>query len=98
MVVARPESGLVYANADNVHAAIRQRLTDDTHAVVLDLESVPVIDVIAPALLVDLDELTRNGQQLLLAREVGQVRDVLRHAGAEPLADRFHPTVDDEPG
>jgi hypothetical protein len=47
-------------------------------------------------MLLDLDdELTRTGHRLLLAREVGQVRDVLRHSGAEQLAARFHPTVDD---
>jgi high affinity sulfate transporter 1 len=96
ILVVRPESGLFYANADNVHAAIRDRLAADTHTVVLDLESVPVIDVTATEMLGELDdELTRAGRRLLIAREVGQVRDVLRHAGAERLAARIHPSVDD---
>ena len=96
VLVVRPESGLFYANADNVHAAIRDQIADDTHTVVLDLQSVPVIDVTATAMLADLDdELVRTGRRLLIAREVGQVRDVLRHAGAEGLAQRIHPTVHD---
>jgi hypothetical protein len=55
-----------------------------------------VIDVSATEMLVELDnELTRRGCSLLLAREVGQVRDVLCHADAEQLVEHFHPTVDD---
>lgn len=96
VLVLRPESWLLYPNADHVHEFVRNQLTDDTRAVVLDLESVPAIDVTATAMLVELDdELTRTGRRLLLARQVGQVRDVLVHAGAEQLADRFHPTVAD---
>lgn len=96
VLVVRPEAGLFYANADNVHAAIRESIDDDTRAVVLDLESVPVIDVTAAQMLVDLhDELARVGLRLLIAREVGQIRDVLRHAGAERLTDHVHPSVDD---
>jgi len=95
VLVVRPESGLFYANADNVHAAIRELLKPDTHAVVLDLESVPVIDVTAAAMLMELDEeLARAGVRLLIAREVGQIRDVLRHAGAERLTEHVHPSVD----
>jgi len=79
-----------------VQAAIRDQMTDDVQTLVPDLQSVPVIDVTATAMLTDLDdELTRTGRRLLIAREVGQVRDVLRHAGAEGLARRIHPTVDD---
>lgn len=96
VLVVRPESGLLYPNADNVSAAIRSRLDDDTRAVVIDLESVPTVDVTATAMLVELhEELERTGRRLLLARQVGQVRDVLRHAGAEALADQFHASVDD---
>jgi MFS superfamily sulfate permease-like transporter len=96
VLVLRPESGLFFANADNVHDAILGRLTDGTRAVVLDLESVPAIDVTAARMLVNLDdELTRSHRRLLIAREVGQIRDVLRHAGAEQLVERVASTVDD---
>lgn len=95
IVAVRPESGLFYANADNVKADILGHLHDDTTAVVLDLEAVPVIDVTAAGMLADLDdELTRTGRRLLVAREVGQIRDVLRHVDAEHLADHVYPTVD----
>ncbi len=95
VLVLRPESGLFYANADNVRADVTSRLTDATTGVVLDLADVPVIDVTAVAMLVDLaDELDRRHVRLAFARDIGQVRDVLAAAGASQLADRSHPTVE----
>lgn len=95
VVVVRPESGLFYANADNVHAAVRARLDAHTLAVVLDAESIPVIDVTATDMLTQLaDELDRRGVRLLIARDVGQVRDLLHQAGATGLVDHIYPTVD----
>lgn len=96
IVVVRPESGLFYANADNVHAAVRSHLDDTTTGVVLDLQSVPEIDVTATEMLLQLaDELTQRGVELVIARDVGQVRDFLEQAGAAALIDHLHPTVDD---
>lgn len=95
VLVVRPESGLFYANADNVHAAIRDMVTDQTTAVVLDAADVPAIDVTAAEMLLALsDDLDRRDIQLLLARDVGQVRDLLDAAGAGALVERTHPTVD----
>ena len=52
---------------------------DGVHAIVLDLETVPFVDVTAAAMLGSLrDELDAPGVELLVARDVGQVRDVLR--------------------
>ena len=82
VVVVRPEAELFYANADNVHTAISDQLTDRTRAVVLDLESVPAIDFTATEMLLALDaELTSRASSSPIAREAGQVGDVLRQAG-----------------
>jgi anti-anti-sigma regulatory factor len=65
--------------------------TDGVHAVVLDAESVPTIDVTAARMLAELaDELQRMDVGFVLARDVGQVRDVIRRAdeGAVPTTSR----------
>jgi len=52
---------------------------EGTEAVVLDAETVPYVDVGVVRMLDGLAEgLEPRGVQLLLARDVGQVRDVLR--------------------
>lgn len=94
VVVLRPESGLFFANADHVRAAVLAAAArDGVRAVVLDAESVPFVDVTAAEMLTRLHgELAALHVALLLARDVGQVRDVLRHADADggpPL----YPTV-----
>jgi anti-anti-sigma factor len=94
-IVVRPESELFYANAENVHGAIRGNMTNRTRAVVLDLESVPAIDFTATEMLFALDdELTNRGVRLVIARESGQVGDVLRQAGAGHLIDDVFPSVE----
>jgi len=82
VVVLRPEGPLIFADADHVRAAVRRRAGGDVHAVVLDLETVPFVDVTAAEMLVRLrEDLRATGVRLLVARDVGQVRDVLRAAG-----------------
>lgn len=96
IVVVRPEAGLFYANADNVAAAISGHVDADTRAVVLDLAAVPAVDVSAVDMLVELDDdLARRGVTLCVARDIGQVRDVLDATGAAQLAERFHPSAED---
>ena len=54
-------------------------LAEGVHAVILDAETVPFVDVTAGRMLVAThDELRTHGVRLVLARDVGQVRDVLR--------------------
>ena len=49
---------------------------------VLDLETVPDVDLTAAKMLVEArEELRRTGSTLVYARDVGQVRDVLRAGG-----------------
>ena len=95
VIVVRPEAGLFYANADNVHANISTLITSLTRAIVLDLESVPAIDFTAAEMLLALDdELTNGGVRLAIAREAGQVGDLLHQAGAGSLADNVYSSVD----
>jgi SulP family sulfate permease len=83
IVVLRPESGLFFANADAVRNRIRQQArTPGTRAVILDAESVPYIDVTAAGMLSELaGDLAREGIRFVLARNIGQVRDLLERSG-----------------
>jgi MFS superfamily sulfate permease-like transporter len=89
------ESGLFFANADHVRNRIRTIAGADTvTAVVLDAETVPFVDVTAAQMLTDLAlDLERAGVVLVLARDIGQVRDILRRAGADTLVDHVYPNV-----
>ena len=89
-------SGLFYANAEHVRATIRSRVGGDTKAIVLDAETMPFVDVSAARMLEELaEDLRRDGVALVLARDVGQVRDVLRRAGAEAPLVQVHRTIED---
>ena len=78
-MVLRIESGLYFANAENVRSRILEAGGGEgVHAVIIDAETTPFVDVTAARMLVAVhDELRRNGVRLVLARAVGQVRDVL---------------------
>lgn len=83
--VLRVESGLFFANADYVRDAIESAAERaGTRAVVLDCESTPSVDVTTARMLNQLTaDLRRRGVQLVLAGEIGQVRDMLT-AVSEP--------------
>jgi sulfate permease, SulP family len=95
VVVLRVESGLFFANADHVRAAILQSVGEDTEGVVLDAETVPSIDVTAARMLLELQaDLARDRIAFAIARDIGQVRDVLElEAGDSAIA--TYPTVAD---
>ena len=96
VVVLRVESGLFFANADWVRSHILAQVTDETKAIVLDAESIPSIDVTAVRMLTDLaDDLDRRGVRLVLAHDIGQVRDLIRRAEGEEALRRVYPTVQD---
>jgi SulP family sulfate permease len=81
VAVLRVESGLFFANADHVRDAVRAHAVDDVHAIVIDAETVPSIDVTAARMLLALRaDLERDRVELVVARDVGQVRDVLEAA------------------
>jgi SulP family sulfate permease len=87
IVVARVESGLFFANADHVRQHLRALVDPAVRAVVLDAQTTPFIDVTAAQMLADLrTELGRDGVELVIARDIGQVRDMLRRAITEGTA------------
>jgi anti-anti-sigma factor len=87
IVVLRLESGLFFANADAVRDAIRVHAAEPgIRAVVLDAETIPFLDVTAARILLQLGaDLDRQGVRLVMARDIGQVRDVLRRTEGERL-------------
>jgi MFS superfamily sulfate permease-like transporter len=97
VAVLRVESGLFFANADAVRTALLAAGGEDgIDAVVLDAETVPVIDATAVAMLSEVhDTLRRRGVRLLLARDVAVVRDLLREGGADEHLLEVHPSVRD---
>ncbi|TDC49263.1 SulP family inorganic anion transporter [Jiangella ureilytica] len=95
VVVVRVESGLYFANADTVRDRLLELAVDGVRALVLDATTVPTVDVTAAGMLRDTAaELESRGVRLLAVGNVGQVRDVLRRAGASSVLDRPYPTVD----
>ena len=87
VLVVRPESGLYFVNADHVHHALRKLVADQTpHAVVLDLEAVPGIDLTAVEMLAQIrEELEAQSIPLYPTRDIAQVRDVLETGEAQPM-------------
>ena len=95
VIVVRVESSLYFANSDFVRAQIRALPDQATTLVVIDGRTSPSIDVSAVDMLVQLrEDLRRQGVELVLAQEAGQVRDVLSHVSdhGEPA---IFPTVDE---
>lgn len=97
VALLRVEGGLFFANADTVRDAVRAHAAaPGTRVVVLDAETAPFIDVSAARMLVQLNEdLQRSGVRLVIARDVGQVRDVLRRAEGGAALPPAYPTVQD---
>jgi sulfate permease, SulP family len=92
VVVLRVGSGLFFANADQVRGRIRASAGEGVRVVVLDFESVPLLDVSAARMLASVaEDLHRDGVELRLARAVGQVRDVLDTA--VPAPPPTYPTI-----
>jgi len=83
VVVLRVDAGLFFANADHVRSVIRDAAArPGVHAVVLDTETTPFLDVTAAETLAGLaDDRQREGVQPLLTRDVGQIRDLQRRRG-----------------
>jgi sulfate permease, SulP family len=95
VAVLRVESGLYFANADSVRARILKAAdAEGIRAVVLDAETIPFIDVTAARMLGELvDELHHRDVQLLIARDTGQVRDVIRYVIDNPALEPAYPTT-----
>jgi len=97
IVVLRVEAGLFFANADFVRSVVRKSAArKGTRAVVIDAQTVAFIDVTAADMLVTLsEELAALGVVLVVAHDVGQVRDTLHETGLEDsIGGRIYATVD----
>jgi high affinity sulfate transporter 1 len=95
VAVLRVESGLYFANADPVRNRIlAAAMADGITAVVLDAETIPFIDVTSARMLAALEvQLRERGVRLLIARDVGQVRDVLGSATDDSTLAHVYPSV-----
>ena len=94
-MVVRVEAGLFFANADYIRQHIRSAVDEHTRAVVLDGETSPTIDVTATEMLAQLaHDLDRDGIALFVARDIGQVRDVIRAESTDSIVNNIYPTVD----
>jgi SulP family sulfate permease len=94
--VLRVEAGLFFGNADYVQAAIQDAAGDGIGVVVLDCETMPSIDVTAARMLSQLAaDFRRRGVQLVLAGEIGQVRDMLAVVSGPYGSPEYHRTVQD---
>lgn len=95
LVVVRVEAGLYFANADVVRDAITGMVGPRTRTVVLDAETVPTIDVSGASMLATLrTDLERRGVALLIAKSIGQVRDVVSTAESVDVIAGRYPSVD----
>ena len=67
---------------------------DGIRAVVLDCETMPSVDVTAARMLNQLAaDLARRGTRLVLAGEIGQVRDMLAAVAGHGQTPEYHRTV-----
>lgn len=97
VAVLRVEGPLFFANADAVHRALLAAAAEPgITAVVLDAETSPSIDASAATMLEQVaDALHARGARLIVARDVGEVRDLLGRAGADRELAALHRSVDE---
>jgi sulfate permease, SulP family len=94
VTVLRVEAGVFFANADHVRAVIEEAAAGaGIRAIVLDCETMPSVDVTAARMLTQLAaDLRHREVRLVLAGEIGQVRDMLS-ATSQDTAPGYHRTV-----
>ena len=85
MLIFRPESGLLYFNADHVRDIVEERACALRPKLVLcDLSAAPHVDMQAAQMLAELhDELAALGCRLQIVEARASVRDTLRREGVE---------------
>lgn len=94
-VVLRLEAAIFFANADEIRMAVMAAIDDSTSAVVLDVETVPYIDVTGAFMLKTLlEDLKDRGIRLAIARDVGQVEDMMRSTGLTGLLADSYVSID----
>jgi sulfate permease, SulP family len=95
VVIVRVDGSLFFANADSVAAAIRAHAkAPGVRAVILDAEAIPFVDISAVNALKNASQSLKTlGVRLVVAHDLGQVRDLFRVGGADHLLDNVYPTV-----
>ena len=94
VVILRVESGLYFANAESVRTRILDAGGPGVRAVILDAETTPFVDVSAARMLVSAHaQLRTRGVRLVVARAVGQVRDVVGCITEEDDLTASFPTI-----
>ncbi len=95
VVIVRLDGALFFANADGVAAEIRAHAKEpEVRAVILDAESIPFMDISAVRVLATTStDLEGDGVRLVIAHDIGQVRDFLRVGDAPRLNDSVYATV-----
>jgi high affinity sulfate transporter 1 len=97
VLILRPESGMFFANADDIRAVVEGKVAETgAKMVILDLETVPFVDITAIRMLVALgDELHRGGTGMMIAHDLGQVGDLVKKEDIAASIDGLYPTVAD---
>jgi high affinity sulfate transporter 1 len=97
LTVLRVDSAIFFANAEHVRSAVRAAAArPGTRAVILDLEAAPSVDVSAVRMLAELrGDVEARGGHLVLARDLGQVRELMRRELGEQSVADVYPTVAD---
>ena len=94
VTVLRVESGVFFANADHVRAAIEDAAKKPGTQTVVLCETMPYVDVTAARMLTQLASgLRRPGVRLVLAAEIGQVRDMVAAVSGQDGTPEYHRTV-----
>lgn len=92
ITVLRVDSAIFFANAEHVRTTVREAAAQPgVRVVILDMESTPSVDVSAVRMLAELrEDLQVRGSRLALARDLGQVRELLRRElGPDALPDVY---------
>ena len=95
-LVLRLEAAVFFANAEEIRREVINALGPDVQAVVLDVETVPYIDVTGAYMLKSLlEELDQRTIRLAIARDVGQVEDMMRSTGLTALLKDSFVSIDE---
>jgi high affinity sulfate transporter 1 len=95
LAILRPEAALFFVNIEHVRARIRSAAAEQgIRGVILDLQTVPDVDVTAVRVLAETaEDLRRSGVRFALARDIGQVRDLVQRAAGD-LPEVYHTIAD----
>ena len=95
VVVLRPEGGLFFANSDEVRRRVLGSVGPETKGVVIDGETIAFVDVTAAQMLRALrGRLEDSGVGLYMAKDIGQVRDVIARTDPDDeLLRHLFPTI-----